>query len=446
MALAAEANAQSLLSCKTMTWQSSLDTKEYSYFFEASHLNRLRATVQSSFQVVHEFQQFRAQEIRAETQRLINDPTALNQFLEAFSVAHHDLRVSMAIGFRPALAEEYLNSDFRYFLNTNMDMTYFRALPIKTLEPLTRSEIEKGVRTLREFFTLEMNLFQSLLARNNAGLASNHPLVRLQVELQNTQTLGEKLLNPNRTLQSYMVDKLREFRAQQRELALMAILRIPPLAYTVVQQNLTSQRYQQAVNQIIQNGNDEVQKLRDSLDMWLSDQQFSRLSANVERRELSHKRATVANALSKLEALFEYIPALEEAVLINPNSCEVAERALAIHFRRLSNQQIGNMVLMVAALAVAPMITGPILLTSAVVGGTALSVYTIHQENSNYQQLVRATLTEINPQNVDPQIYADLQAIEANIVTQQLFLPTLLPTMGLGLKSMASMVRLKSLL
>ncbi len=443
---APQANGQNLLSCKAMTWQSTLDTKDASYFLDTEKLRALRDTVKVSFNVVSEFQQSRAQEIRTETQRLIQDANSLNAFLSSYSVSHHDLRVSMAIGFRPALSEEYLNSDLRYSINTNMEMAYFRALPNKTVAPLTSVEIQKAVGIMQEFFTLEMRLFESLLARNNVGLAQNHPLVYLQTELGNAKNLGEKLLNQNRTLQTYMIEKLREFRSQQRELSLMAILRYPPLAYTVVRHSVTAQNYQQAVDQVIQNGDHEVQTLQRGLDLWLSDKRFATLISQVQNRTPSHKRVTVAHALSKLEAIFDYIPAMEEGTLLNPNSCEVMERALAIHFKRLSNRQIGNMVLMVAALAVAPMISGPLLLTTTIVGGTALSIYSIQQESNAYRDLVRATLTEISPMDVDPQIYADLQAIEANILAQQIFLPTLLPSIGFGLKSMLSMVRLKSLL
>jgi hypothetical protein len=312
---------------------------------------------------------------------------------------------------------------------------------------LTIPELQKAVSIMQDFFTLEMNLFESLLTRNNAGLARNHPLVLLQAELRNAKNIGEKLLNQNRTLQSYMIDKLREFRAQQRELSIMAILRYPPLAYTVNRSSVTSQHYQRAVEQIIQNGDNEVQTLQSRLNLWLSEEPFAQFISQVQnRRTLSHKKVTVANGLSKLEAIFDYIPAVEEGTLQNPNACEVMERALAIHFKRLSNRQIGNMVLMVAALAVAPMVTGPLLLTTTIAAGTALSIYSIQQEKNIYRELVQATLTEISAQNVDPQIYDDLKAIEANIMLQQILLPTLLPSMGFGLKSMLSMVRLKSLL
>jgi hypothetical protein len=227
----------------------------------------------------------------------------------------------------------------------------------------------------------------------------------------------------------------------------MAILRYPPLAYTVNRSSVTSQHYQRAVEQIIQNGDNEVQTLQSRLNLWLSEEPFAQFISQVQnRRTLSHKKVTVANGLSKLEAIFDYIPAVEEGTLQNPNACEVMERALAIHFKRLSNRQIGNMVLMVAALAVAPMVTGPLLLTTTIAAGTALSIYSIQQEKNIYRELVQATLTEISAQNVDPQIYDDLKAIEANIMLQQILLPTLLPSMGFGLKSMLSMVRLKSLL
>jgi hypothetical protein len=444
--LAAPANAQNLLSCKSMTWQSNLDMKDASFFLDTEKLRLLRDTVKVSFNAVSDFQQYRAQEIRAETQRLTQDATALRAFMKSYSVSHHDLRVSMAIGFRPSPSEEYLNSDFRYFINTNMEMNYFRTLPNKNVAPLTSAELQKAAGIMQEFFALEMNLFENLLARNNAGLAQNHPLVQLQTELRSAKNLGEKLLNQNRTLQTYMIDKLREFRAQQRELSIMAILRYPPLSYTVTRSSVTAQHYQQAVDQIIQNGDREVETLRSRLDFWLSEASFAQFISQVQTRTPSHKKVTVAHGLSKLEAIFDYIPAVEEGTLQNPNACEVMERALAIHFKRLSNRQIGNMVLMVAALAVAPMITGPLLLTTTIVGSTALSIYSIQQESNNYRELVRATLTDIQPQSVDPQIYADLQAIEANIVAQQIFLPTLLPSMGFGLKSMLSMVRLKSLL
>lgn len=444
---ASQAHAQNLLSCKNMTWQNSLETKDISYFIESQNLSQLRDSVKVAFQVIDEFQRGRAQEIRTETQDLMADANALKTFMVSYSTAQRDLRISMAIGYQPYLSDEFLNSNFRYFLNTEMDMSYFRALPNKRVQPLSEEEIQKGMSIMQEFFTLEMNLFESLLTRKNMGLASNHPLVRLQKELRSAKNIGEKLLNPNRTLQSYMIDKLREFRAQQRELSLMTILRLAPLAYTVTKRHPSTQDYQKAVDLIILNGTEEVQRLEDDLNMWLSDQEFSRFSMQVQtRRTLNHKRVTVANALMHLKSIFDYIPAIEEALLQNPSACEVMERALAIHFKRLSNQQIGNMVLFIAALAVAPMITGPVLMTTAVVGGKAFSFYSIQQESNNYQRLVRSTLTEVSAHDVDPQIYEELRAIEADIVTQQIFLPTLLPAMGFGLKSVMSTVRLKSLL
>jgi hypothetical protein len=202
--------------------------------------------------------------------------------------------------------------------------------------------------------------------------------------------------------------------------------------------------YHQAVVKIIENGDREVQKLSQSVTPWIDQQQYLELKEKVKKRTISHKKVTVANAFLSLQSLFEYIPAIEQALLKKPQSCESVERALEIHYRKLTSDQIRSYILIAGFVAVSPFAGGP-LLTAQIVGGLAVGTYSLNQTQLQYNMMVESALTELTNENLDGAFLKELQDIETSIRTQEILLPTLLSGIGFGLKNTLSLLRLKNI-